>query len=303
MPSLRPLALFACLWAVATRALADPTPPSAGRARFYTEPDYRGECLVVEAGASIENLEFTRDARGRTFNERISSVRFEGPVRVAVFEHSQFRGNFTWLNRDTRDLTAFALGDRSRSHWNEAVSSLQVEALRKGLAPFVAWEPRDADRAVRAAYRTIFGRDPDATGIRFYTGRLIDAGWSEEQLRDALRRSPEFKERDIDAIIRRAFREILGREADAGGLAAYRRGLGRGMTEPELRAELLRSREGTEHQARETVTRAYRELLKREPDPAGLENYTAQLLRGSLDEKKLREVFRNGDEFKQLRGK
>ena len=302
MPPLRPLALFALTAAFTSLAPAQPTPP-AGRALLYTETDFRGECLIIEAGGVVDNLEFTRDKRGRTFNDRISSVRFEGPIRVGLFEHSQFRGRFTWLERDTRDLTALSLGERSEANWNEVVSSVQVEVTRRGPNTFIAWQPRDAERAVRAAYRDIFGRDPDPAGVRFYTGRLLDAGWSEGQLRDALRRSDEFKNRDVDAIVRRAFREMLGRDADASGLAAYTRALSRGMTEPELRAELGRSREGLLQKARETVIRVYRELLRREPDPAGLDNYSNQILQGKLDEAKLRDVIRRGDEFKQSRAK
>lgn len=275
-------------------------PPSTGRALFYTEPGYKGECLIVDAGGMAENLEFVRDKRGRTFNDRISSVRFEGPVRVAVFEHSQFRGAFTWLNRDTPDLSAYSLGGKSDTNWNETVSSVQVETVRRGSNVFTAWERRDAERTVRAAYRDYLGREPDPAGLRLYTGRLLDAGWSEEQLRDVFRRSPEFKERDLDAVVRRVYREELGRDPDPSGVAAYSRSLNRGMTEPELRAELRRSGEGAERHARETVTRAYREVLRREPDPAGLENYVRLMRQKGWDETKVRAALRSGDEFRQL---
>ena len=291
------LGLCAAFLALATTRAQ---PPSAGRALFYTEPGYRGECLIVEAGGSIENLEFVRDPRGRPFNDRISSVRFEGPVRVAVFEHSQFRGAFTWLNRDTPDLTAYSLGDRSNASWNETVSSLQVESVRRGANVFTAWERRDAERAVRAAYRDYLGREPDPAGLRLYTGRLLDAGWSEEQLREVFRRSPEFQNRDLAAIVRRVYREELGREPDASGVAAYTRALSRGMTEPELRAELRRSREGAERRARDIVTRAYRELLRREPDPAGLDNYMREILQKGWDEARVRDALRRGDEYRNL---
>lgn len=295
----------AMLLAAATQA----QPPPAGRALFFTEPGYRGEVLVVEAGGNVDNLEFVRDPRGRSFNDRISSVRLEGPVRVAVFEHSQFRGAFTWLNRDTPDLAAYSLGDRSTNTWNETVSSLQVEVARRGIDVFTAWERRDAERAVRAAYRDYLARDADSQGLRFYVGRLLDAGWSEEQLREVFRRSDEFRTRDLDAIIRRAYRDVLGRDPDASGLAAYQRGLSRGMTEPEMRAELARSREAIERQARENtkrahevVTRVYRELLKREPDPSGLDTYTRLILEKGWDEGRVRDTIRKGDEYRKLRG-
>ncbi|MBI5771089.1 MAG: DUF4214 domain-containing protein [Verrucomicrobia bacterium] len=304
---MKPLRLLPASGFVAALLLALPAAAqrsATARAIFYTEPGYRGESLVVEAGAVVENLEFVRDRRGRALNDRISSVRFEGPVRAAIFEHSQFRGAFTWISRDIPDLSAHSLGDqRSAETWNENVSSLQVEALKTdGPRDFVAWERRDAERAVRATFRDYLGRDPDAQGLRFYTGRLMDAGWSEEQLRDAFRRSDEFRTRDVDAIIRKTYREVLGRDPDPSGLAAYRRGLGRGMTEPQMRAELGRSREAAEFRARETITRVYREMLKRDPDADGLATHTKAFLEKGWDEGRLREAIRRGDEYRKLRG-
>ena len=281
---------------VAQSVLGQSSP--AGRALFYTEPGYKGECLIIGANQTAENLEFLRDRRGRPFNDRIASVRLEGPVRAAIFEHSQFRGAFTWLSNDMPDLSATSLGDRSKAHWSETVSSIQVEFVRGGPRPFIAWEQRDAERAVRAVYRDYLGREPDPAGLRNYTGRLLDAGWSEEQLRDVFRRSPEFRERDVETIIRRAYRDELGREPDAPGVGAYVRGLNRGMTEPELRAELRRSREAVEYRARESVTRAYRELLRRDPDPAGLENYVRLIVQKGWDDSKVRDALRRGDEYR-----
>jgi hypothetical protein len=299
----RPLAVAcaALLFATIARAQPGPPPPPAGRALFYTEPGFRGEVLVVEAGGAVDNLEYVRDSRGRTFNDRISSVRFEGPVRVAVFEHSQFRGAFTWLNRDTPDLAAFSLGDRSTNNWNDTISSLQVEVARRGIDVFTAWERRDAERAVRAAYRDYLGRDADAQGLRFYVGRLLDAGWSEEQLREVFRRSDEFRHRDLDAIIRHAYRDVLGRDPDPSGLAAFQRGLGRGMTEPEMRAELARSPEARQREAKAVITRVYREMLKRDPDPDGLAAHLRAFLDKGWDEGRLRDAIRKSDEYRKLR--
>lgn len=281
-------------------APAGPPPPPVGRALLYTEPLYKGECLVIEAGGYADNLELMRDGRGRSFNDRISSVRFEGPVRVAIFENSQFRGAFTWLNRDTPDLSALSVGDRGKNSWNETVSSVQVEAVRAGAPAFIAWERRDAERAVRAVYRDYLGREPDPAGQRVYVGRLLDSGWSEEQLRDNFRRSDEFKNRDLNALIKRAYTEELGRDPDPSGLAAYTRSLGRGMTEPELRAELRRSKEAAEHRARAAVTKAYREILRRDPDPAGLDTYMKAMLQKGWDEARVRDGLRRSDEFRAL---
>ncbi len=274
--------------------------PAGGRAVFFSEPGYKGDSFTVAAGTGVENLATQRDRHGRPFNDRVASIRFEGAVRVAIFEHPQFRGAFTWINRDTPDLAAFSLGERSRAVWNEAVSSLQVETVRRGTDVFTAWDRRDAERAVRAAYRDFLGREADNDGLRFYSGRLLDAGWSLDQLKDVFRRSTEFKQRDLGAIIRRVYADELGREPDPSGVASYTRGLSRGMTEPEFRAELRRSREGAEFRAKSVVARAYREVLRREPDPAGLETYLRLMVDKGWDDAKVRAALRSGDEFRNL---
>ena len=273
--------------------------PSAGRASFYTERDFRGECLVVEATTAIDNLEFVRDPRNRPFNDRFRSVRLEGPIRVAVFEHSQFRGAATWINRTTPDLSAYYLGQTNAITWDRAISSLQVEPAPTGPV-FYDWSPRDADRAIRAAYRDIINRDPDADGLRFYRGRLLDAGWSEPQLRDALRRSDEFRSRDFEAIVRRIYREVLGRDPDASGLAAYARALSRGQTESELRAELRRSKEGDAISVTAAITRAYHDILRREPDAVGRDNYRRLVRDKAWDEPRIREDLRRSEEYRRL---
>ncbi len=272
----------------------------AGRAIFFTERDYRGDSLVVEVTAAIENLELIRDSHRRPFNDRFRSVRIEGPVRVVVFEHSQFRGAATWLNRTTPDLGAYSLGqNNNRANWDREISSLQVEPAPAGPL-FSSWKARDAERAIRAAYRDVLSRDPDAAGARFYLGRLLDAGWSENQLHDALRRSDEFRSRDFEAIVRRVYREVFSRDPDASGLAAYTRALSRGQTEAELRAELRRSKEGDAISVTAAITRAYREVLRRDPDPVGLDNYRRLVRDKAWDENRIREDLRRSAEYRQL---
>ena len=301
-PTTRLAATFLAALALTPALSADPhSPPTrpAGRATFFTEPDFRGESLVVGAATAIDNLEFVRDGRNRPFNDRFRSVRFEGPVRVAIFEHSQFRGTATWLNRTTPDLSAFSLGQSNAVTWDRTISSLQVESAPAGPVYHV-WSQRDADRAIRAAYRNVLNRDPDEAGLRFYRGRLLDAGWSELQLQDALRRSDEFKSRDFGAIVRRVYREVLGRDPDPSGLAAYTRSLSRGQTEAELRAELRRSHEGDALSVTAAITRAYRDILKRDPDPAGLENYRRRVRDKAWDENRIREDLRRSEEYRAM---
>ncbi len=273
---------------------------STGRAYFYTEPGFQGDVFVVNGGSQIENLAFIRDSRGLPFNDRIRSVQLEGPVRVLLFEHADFGGVSMWLNGDVPDLGGFAIGFTSASSWDRNISAIQVQQVAPGVVVFARWDRRDADRVVRAGYRDLLGREPDGPGLRLYVSRLVEAGWSEEQFREALRRSDEFKHRDLDAIIRRAFRDILGRDPDASGRATYQRSLSRGMTENEMRDDLRRSREGAEKQTTLAITRAYREILRRDPDPAGLKSYTELMLHKGWTEANIRDDLRRSEEFRKL---
>ncbi len=277
-------------------------PGPGGRATFYTEPNYRGDQLVVEADTAIENLEFVRDNRNRSFNGRFRSVRLEGPIRVVLYQRSRFAGASTWITRSTPDLGAFSLGLNSRDTWDKSIVSIQVDPLPPG-GDYVVWERRDADRVVRAVYHDILSRDPDREGLRFYTGRLMDGGWSEDQLRDQLRRSDEFKNRDLTAIVRRAYKEALGRDADPSGIATYQKKLSRGETEAELIAELANSQEGRDYHIGQVITKAYRDVLHRDPDPAGMENYRRMVRDKAYDENRIRDSLRNSDEYRQLQQK
>ncbi len=49
----------------------------------------------------------------------------------------------------------------------------------------------DVDRIIRNAYQDVLGRAPDAEGLRTYRRNMIDDGWTERQVRDALRKSQE----------------------------------------------------------------------------------------------------------------
>jgi len=81
---------------------------------------------------------------------------------------------------------------------------------------------QDPDRVVRRAYEDILHREPDADGLRLYGSRMIDQNWSEQDVRAALRKSPEYRQKNAmtreqaEEVVRRAYESVLGREPDAG---------------------------------------------------------------------------------------
>jgi uncharacterized protein DUF4214 len=174
-----------------------------------------------------------------------------------------------------------------------------------------------AEAVVQRAYQDILGRDPDPNGLRNYTGKIVNEGWSEWDVRNALRRSDEyaatggaatrFRTASADRIIRRAYLDILGREPDPAGLESYRRNiLEEGWDEYDVRRALIRSPERRQKRvavsaqaAEDMVRRAYRSVLNREPDASGMAHYTSKVLYEGWNEDDLVHALRDSDEYRE----
>ena len=165
---------------------------------------------------------------------------------------------------------------------------------------------------IRRAYRDILGRDPDPEGMRTYRSNMLDRNWTEQDVREALRNSPEYnsgpaRTASADRIIRRAYQDILGREPDASGLETYRRNIiDRGWDEQDVRTALRRSQERREvvqgqrrvsdAEATDMVRRAYQSVLKREPDASGMQEYKARILNDRWTEQQVVSALRSSPE-------
>jgi len=125
-----------------------------------------------------------------------------------------------------------------------------------------------AERIVRQAYVDILGREPDRSGLRQYTDAMVNRGWSEAEVRRSLRESAEYRERvrrgyyrpgygygsgygysygynaRAEEVVRRAYRDTLGREPDASGMREYTRRVVRdGWTERDVERAIRASYE------------------------------------------------------------
>ena len=99
---------------------------------------------------------------------------------------------------------------------------------------------------VRSAYQNVLHREPDEAGLRLYRRHITEDGWSEQQVREALRSSPEnrvlTRERASE-IVRRAYLSVLNREPDAGAQGYVNKVMRDGWTEEDVARELRRSPE------------------------------------------------------------
>ena len=165
---------------------------------------------------------------------------------------------------------------------------------------------------IRRAYQDILGRDPDPEGMSTYRSNIIDRGWTEQDVREALRNSPEYqtgpaRTASADRIIHRAYQDILGRQPDPEGLDTYRRNIiERGWDEQDVRTALRRSQERhdvvrgqrtvSDAEAEDIVRRAYQSVLKREPDASGMREYKARILNDRWTEQQVVSALRSSPE-------
>jgi hypothetical protein len=129
-------------------------------------------------------------------NDQITSIRTFGHVQVTVYKDGKFRGRSTELRGDVRNV-----GDE----WNDGISSIRVRKAdgRDGDRDRdrghdgdrrSQWTDQQAEAMVARAYRTLLGRDPDPAS-RGWVNQVKSSNWTEQQLMDEIRKSPEYKEK------------------------------------------------------------------------------------------------------------
>ncbi len=205
---------------------------------FYEDRDYRGDYFCARTGESFDSLP-------AGMNDRISSIRIFGRAEVTVFSDYDFRGRSSRFESDVRNLRG--------ENWNDRISSVRVQEARGGRGRDESRSSGryrgDPDRIVRRAYEDILNREPDTDGLRLYRSRIIDEGWSESDVREALRKSPEYREKHTmtrekaEDIVRRAYLSVLKREPDAGSRGYVDRVLRDKWTQQDVERELRNSPE------------------------------------------------------------
>ena len=214
-----------------------------GRVTFYQDVDFRGASITLEAGDEIENLTMERFSNGGGANDRISSIRIEGPIEVTVYRDSRYRGASQRFTRDVRNLA------HEGGQWNDIISSIRTEFRRPGEAHA---ERAEIDRAIARVFRDTLNRKPDQSEQWRYRARMIDDSWSEKDVRSELTRTDEYR-RVVERVVSKAYRDLLGREADPGGLRNYSRlMLQEKWTEEDVRHSI---REGEEYRDRRRAGR------------------------------------------------
>jgi len=101
-----------------------------------------------------------------------------------------------------------------------------------------------ATRIVTAAYEDILGRKPDESGLKNLRSKMVDEGWDENAVRNALKKSDEYLKGRTDNIINNAYKDLLGRKPDDEGRKLYTQKITKeGWEEKDVRKALMDSPE------------------------------------------------------------
>lgn len=218
-------------------------------------------------------------------------------ARVYLYEHADFRGGVIVLRPGefAENLARWTF-DNGRTA-NDRISSIRVEGGAEVTLYVHAGfhgEALRADHDIRdlgAKFRGNLGFNDQFSSVRVSFDR-------------ADRRPGPGRDRpaaiDYDLVIRRAYQDILERDPDERGLRHYRSMMiDRRWSESDVRDNLRRSDEYRAVVER-TIARAYRELLRREPDPTGLAGYRRAIIERRWTENQVRADIMRSAEYRAL---
>lgn len=204
---------------------------------FYEDTNFRGRYFCVSAGSSLQTV-------ADEANDKISSVRVFGAAEVTAFRDVRFQGQSLVVSEDVRNLR-----DRGFDNMLSSVRVRQVSGgggFGRGRPPGGTQNP---DVIVRRAFQDVLGRDPDPSGLRTFRSRIIDDGWTEQQVRQALRESDEYREKNTMTmqkardIVRQAYLAVLNREPDPASEGWVQRVYRDKWSQAQVEAELRKSPE------------------------------------------------------------
>lgn len=212
--------------------------PKSG-ACFYKEPDFEGDYFCARDGENQRDMP-------HGMNDKISSIRVFGNASVTVFQDSRFEGRSSRFDYDVPNL--------KREGWNDLISSFRVaggwgHGHGHGGGHGNGGGYGNPDEIIKRAYEDVLNREPDQEGLRVYRRHIVDDGWSEQQVRQSLRESAEYRKQNTmtytraQEIVRAAYINVLRREPDAGAGGYINNVLTKGWTQNDVERELRKSPE------------------------------------------------------------
>jgi len=159
--------------------------------------------------------------------------------------------------------------------------------------------PEFESHTVEALYAQYLHRIADPGGLS-NSMNFLRSGGTIEQLIDILVSSPEFLQGQgmgtSDGFLNALYQDALDRAVDPGGRAAWKQALANGASFAQVTAAILASTEYRQY----VVTEAYGLFLRRQPESAGLNAFTAELAQGMRDEQVFAQIVGSQEYFQRI---
>lgn len=160
--------------------------------------------------------------------------------------------------------------------WN---SRLELGMSREEVATNIANSEECHAVKVRDLYRKHLGREADEGGLQGFV-QAMSAGASQEQVQTAILTSDEYCRQhsgDNAGLVKALYQDLLGREVDPAGAAAWEEQLANGEDKENVAKKIL----GSEECHKRRVDLLFREHLKRRADESGLNGFVHALQNGA----------------------
>jgi hypothetical protein len=223
-----------------------------------------------------------------------------GRSRVTFYEHADFRGasRTVEVGGDLENLTRAHFSNGA--HMNDRISSIRIE----GDAQVLLYQDAGFRGGMKRIDYSVSNLNDSAPGWNDAVSSLRverDRGGRGDRADHRPDRHDGSDFRQADEIVRRAYRDILRREPDTGGLRDYRRHVVQDhWSEAQVRHSLRQSEE-FRNLADRIITDAYRELLDRAPSNRERSKFREQMVQRSATEEDVRRAIRATDEYRMRR--
>ncbi len=270
----------------------------------------------------LKNAEITRE---ELYYDVITSDEFKTKIQEEGIENP-FEGDEEQEKEKVKKISEFVkrfyteLLDRNPeeggyNYWERQLADKELSAKDIAKQFFDSEEFKSKNLSdedfVKTVYKVIMGRDADQAGVDFWTQKLKE-GMSRDDLVNQFLEAPEFenlaKNYDIEAkdpvkeFVSRFYTNALQRDADPNGTQYWAKELkDADKTAKEVAKEFFNSEEfkNLNLNDEEFIKTAYKTLLGRDADEAGLKYWEEQLQNG-VSREELIDQFLDSEEFKKF---
>jgi len=102
---------------------------------LYSDPNYQGDTLEIKPGDEIRDLREIRFSGGSKANDRVSSIRIFGGLRLTVYADPGCRGDHVALTDDVPDLRRRMRPTPGVGTWDDTITAVRAEQSPGGDRP------------------------------------------------------------------------------------------------------------------------------------------------------------------------